>query len=128
MWIALTGTFLTCVSTLIGVVLGAKLSHYSSSLLDSKHLLTDFYSEVLGDYMYFVWKKDDESMSRLLSRIERARLYCSDECEEILKSLVIAITEDTISPKKCGALLDAFRISAKDDLKKYDLRRKRWKL
>lgn len=103
--------------TLVGIYVGNHLSLKSIKSQEETHFLVEFYAEVFSTYTATAPNRPLDRVYTFLAAVEKAKLFCSPESEEILLKLSHEITSETVSWDVCGSLMDSLRKSAKKDLR-----------
>lgn len=102
---------------LIGIYVGNHLSLKSIKSQEEAHFLVEFYAEVFSTYTAAAPDRPLDRVYTFLAAVEKAKLFCSPESEEILLKLSHEITSENISWDDCGLLMASLRKSAKKDLR-----------
>lgn len=103
--------------TILGVIIGSKLSAQSARRQDRNHALLEAYADVFTAlYICSSNPLTDENMVALVSAIERTSLLCSPESERILKEVLPALPIDSRPTPVFAQLVQKLRESAKKDL------------
>ena len=100
----------------LGVLVGARISQRNAYELDSRRILADSYAELFSAYCACIPNTDQENIIKLVAAIEKVKLFCSSDSEMLLEELLLAITEDRISFKKCGDCILRLHQSAKEEM------------
>ncbi len=118
MWNSIIEVVITSVVGLIGVLIGAYLSRKSTKYQEQKRFLAEYYAEVLSAYSVCMMDETSaEKKMNLIAAIEKAKLFCSHESEELLIELEHAITDEPRNTSKCGGVIRRLIESAKNDVR-----------
>ena len=101
--------------SLLGVIVGARLSFRFSKRQTQKKQLREYYAELFTAYMKFVEKRSPQNLMPLLAACEKTRLLCSVRSETVIEALEDAVARDEPNAKECGKLIAKLQHCAKDD-------------
>lgn len=108
-----TGAF-----TIIGVIIGAKMSAKEEMRRHRYELLLETYSEIFSQFLLYSQKKDTDSYRTLMAICEKAILICSKDPEKIMVKFIMEISKNEVDEKAVFALVDELREEAKNELGK----------
>ena len=111
---ALIGGGFIIIGTFIGNFFSTKTIKSQARL----KLLAELYAEVFSKYTFAIPFTDDEKTLSFISAVEKTKLFCSSESEQLLTTLEQTIAKSGSNAKECRDLLHRLRASAKKDLGK----------
>lgn len=108
-----TGAF-----TIIGVIIGAKMSAKEEMRRHRYELLLETYSEIFSRFLLYSQKKDVDSYRTLVAICEKAILICSERPEKVMIKFILEISKTEVDEKAVFGLIEELREEAKKELGK----------
>lgn len=104
--------------TIVGVIVGAKMSANAEMRKYRYELKLETYSKIFSDFLLYSQKKDADSFRELAAISEKALLICSKKPEKVIRKLVIEISKENADAMAVSLLLEDLREEVKKELEK----------
>lgn len=116
--VAVGGTF-----ALAGTIIGTIMTKKATDRQERRKMLVDCYADVFAKHYEFLSDQTPRSLAVLIASIERLRVICSDETDDVLSEFELTLSDFAEHPdmdvntRKCGELMLKLRSQAKKEVR-----------
>lgn len=112
----ISSVLVSCISGIIGVVVGAVITSTSARRTEIVKLLSEVYGDVATAYYRWIEDTSLGTLTTLLAAIERAKLVASDDILRRLDKLNEYVSSGTYSGEESLPVFEKFCVSAREEL------------
>lgn len=108
----------TGIFTIIGVIIGAKMSGKEEKEQKRREILIDTYSNFFSSYLLYIQKKNVDSYRSLATYCEKLQLIGSKNSGKILTKFLVELSKKDCNIDLVYSLVDQLRDEAKKEVRK----------